>query len=372
VVRKALEGLRVVDLSTLFAVPQVAAILADFGADVVKVEPPAGDPLLSLGPRRNGVSAPYALANRGKRLVHLDPDRHRAPLHALLAMADVIVSNQPLALLRRWQADPDAVLARNPRAVIVTVSAFGCDGPWAGRPGGGSLAEAFGGLTYLTGESDGPPMLPSLPLGDSLTGLAGVIGVLAACWGRDVRGAPGQHVDVAMYEPIITLLGSLVPAWTPGEPSPARHGSRLLDGAPRNVYECGDGTFVVLSAPTDAQVARLLPLLGVTGDDPRFAATGPRLANADELDRLVSAWIGQRPAADALAAFDAARLPCGPVHDLTRLFAHPQVQARASLRPVDGLLMPGPIARMSRTPAEPGPAPTVPVPVAAVLADWKG
>jgi len=111
------------------------------------------------------------------------------------------------------------VLARNPRAVMVTVSAFGCDGPWAGRPGGGSLAEAFGGLTYLTGESDGPPMLPSLPLGDSLTGLAGVIGVLAACWGRDVRGAPGQHVDVAMYEPIITLLGSLVPAWTPGEPS---------------------------------------------------------------------------------------------------------------------------------------------------------
>src|SRR4051812_36129436 len=139
---RALDGLRVIDLSNLFAGPQVAAILADYGADVVKVEPPAGDPLQHLGARRNGRSAPYALANRGKRVVRLDFDADQDALHALLDKADVVVTNQPMSVLRGWGADPDTVLARNPRAVVVTVSCFGTDGPWADRPGNGSLSEA--------------------------------------------------------------------------------------------------------------------------------------------------------------------------------------------------------------------------------------
>jgi crotonobetainyl-CoA:carnitine CoA-transferase CaiB-like acyl-CoA transferase len=366
----ALDGLRVVDLSTLFAGPQVAAILADFGADVVKVEPPAGDPLRHLGVQRDGTSAPYALANRGKRLVHVDPDREAQALHALVDRADVVVSNQPQRLLRRWGADPEAILERNPHAVVATVSCYGSDGPWGGRPGGGSLAEAFGGLTHVTGDPEGPPMLPSAAVGDSLVALAGVVGVLAACWGRDVKGRAGQHVDVAMYEPIICLLGALVPAWEPGSPPPGRHGSRLPDGAPRNIYRGSNGEFLVLSAPTDAQVQRLLPLLGLAADDERFAASGQRLANADELDRLVGEWIAARPAAESLAAFDEAQLPAGPVQDLAQLLAHPQVQARGSLRDIDGLLLPGPVAQLRGTSAEQRPAPRDPVPVESVLGCW--
>lgn len=367
----ALDDLRVVDLSTLFAGPQVAAILADYGADVVKVEPPSGDPLLSLGARRSGVSGPYALANRGKRLVHLDPERDREALHSLLECADVVVLNQPLPLLKRWGADPAALLARNPRAVVVTVSCYGTDGPWADRPGNGSLAEAFGGLTHLIGEPDGPPVLPSAPLGDSLAAMAGVIGVLAACWARDVKGGSGQHVDVAMYEPVISLLGSVVSSWEPTGPAPGRHGSRLPDGAPRNVYPGSDGAFLVLSAPTDPQVARLLPLLGLAPHDPRFATSEPRLEHADELDRLVADWIAERPVEDSLVILAAARLPAGRVQDLAQLLRHPQVTARGSIRTVDGVVLPGPVAQLRGTPAEQRAAPSSPVALADVLAGWR-
>ena len=296
---RALTGLRVADLSTLFAAPQVAALLADLGADVVKVEPPAGDPLQGLGVQRDGRSVPYSLANRGKRRVVVDPDTDdgRAALAELTAHADVVVMNQPRSLLERWACTPEEIAARNPSAVVVTVSCYGTTGPWADRPGNGSLAEAFAGLTNLTGETDGPPMLGSIALGDTLVALAGAFGALAACWHRDVRGGTGQHVDVSMYEPIVALLGPAVVAWAPGEPPPVRTGSRVPGGVPRNVYRAGDGQFVVLSGTTDAQVAAR-----ARRDRPRHARGsralrhfGRRGFRADELDALVAAWIAAHP-----------------------------------------------------------------------------
>src|SRR5688500_10587209 len=172
--RTALGGLRVVDLSTLLAGPQVSAVLADFGADVVKVEAPGGDPLLRLGAQRAGRSLPYVLANRGKRVVTVDPTTAAGldELAALTGCADVVVTNQPLELLQRWQCSPDDLLARNPSVIVVTVSCFGTDGPLADQPGNGSLAEAFAGITHLTGEADGPPILTSAALGDSLVGMS--------------------------------------------------------------------------------------------------------------------------------------------------------------------------------------------------------
>jgi crotonobetainyl-CoA:carnitine CoA-transferase CaiB-like acyl-CoA transferase len=377
----ALEGLRVVDLSTLLAGPQVAALLADLGADVVKVEPPAGDPLQHLGAQRGGRSLPYVLANRGKRRVVVDPAaaEGRAELARLTAAADVVVTNQPRRLLERWDCTPDAITARNPRAVVVTVSCFGTDGPWAERPGNGSLAEAFAGLTFLTGEPDRPPMLPSVALGDSLVALAGAFGALAACWHRDAGGqGRGQHVDVAMYEPIVALLGPAVAAWQPGEPPPTRTGSRVPGGVPRNVYRAADGRFLVLSGTTDAQVARVLATLGrdTPEDHSRYGASADRLARADELDGLVAAWIAGRRRDDAVAAFEAARVPVAPVHDLAELAAHPQATARGSLSTVDDpvagpVVLPGPVAHLHATPAAPSPAPVDPVPVTDVLTAWR-
>lgn len=376
----ALVGLRVVDLSTLLAGPQVAALLADLGADVVKVEPPAGDPLQHLGAQRGGRSLPYALANRGKRRVVVDPAAPEglAELARLTGGADIVVTNQPRRLLERWDCTPEAIAARNPSAVVVTVSCFGTNGPWADRPGNGSLAEAFAGLTYLTGEPDGPPMLPSVALGDSLVALAGAFGALAACWHRDARGELGQQVDVAMYEPIVALLGPAVAAWLPGEEAPTRTGSRVPGGVPRNVYRASDGRFLVLSGTTDAQVARVLATIGrdTPEDHRRYGASADRLARADELDGLVAGWIAGVPRDEAVAAFDAARVPVAPANDLGELAAHPQALARGSLATVDDpvagpVVLPGPVAHLRDTPAAARPAPVEPVPVDDVLAAWR-
>jgi formyl-CoA transferase len=361
----ALAGLRVVDLANLLAAPQVSAILADLGADVVKVEPPAGDPLASLGVRRGGSTAPYLLANRGKRLVRLDPDAQQVELHSLLDVADVIVANQPLSILRRWGADPDAVLARNPRAVVVTVTCYGTDGPWGDKVGNGSLAEAFAGLTHLTGEAGGPPLLPSVALGDSLVGMAGALAALAACW-----SGVGQHVDVAQFEPILALLGPAVAAWEPGTPAPGRTGSRVPGGVPRNVYAGADGRYLVLSATTDAQVARLLDVLGLADRLADFGRSEDRLARADELDGIVADWVAARSRDEGVTAFEGARLPVVAVQDLAEIRAHPQVVARGSLAEVDGVLLPNPLAGLRATPAVLRPAPTGPVAVSEVLGGW--
>lgn len=376
----ALTGLRVLDLSNLLAAPQVAALLADLGADVVKVEPPAGDPLASLGAQRNGRSMPYALANRGKRRVELDHDSDdgRDLLHRLVDRADVVVANQPIRLLDRWGVSPDQIAARNPRAVVVTVSCYGTDGPLGDRGGNGSLAEAFAGLTHLTGDADGPPMLPSVALGDSLVALAGAFAAVAACWHRDVADGPGQHVDVSMFEPIIALLGPAVAAWTPGEQAPARTGSRVPGGVPRNVYRGADDRYLVLSGTTDAQVARVLEVIGRDGADDRaaYGRSADRLARADELDALVADWISTVSRDVAIAAFEDARVPVAPVHDLAELVAHPQVMARGSVvrveDPVAGTVtLPGPPARFSATPAVPSPAPVDPTPGDHVAAAWS-
>ena len=232
---RALEGLRVLDLAILFSAPQIATMLGDLGADVVKLEPPArdgrpgGDPMRGLGYLRAGKSLNWATVSRNKRTVTCDPatDAGRALLHDLVRAADVVIENLPARTLEQWGATPDELLAVNPDAIVVTVSCYGSSGPYAGRDGNGSLAEAFGGLTNLTGEPDGPPMLPSIPLGDVLTAIAGVVGTLAACYHRDARGGRGQKVDVSMYEPVLQLLTSSAIGYADGDPPPRRSGSRV-------------------------------------------------------------------------------------------------------------------------------------------------
>jgi len=360
VAERALGTLRVLDLSTLFSGPAVAAILADFGADVVKVELPGGDPLRSIGARRNGHSVPWALVARNKRVIGVDPSRGDV-LERLTAVGDVIVLNQPLSVLKGWHCAPSQIETRNPRAVVVWVSAYGATGPYAERPGNGTLGEAFGGFTHMTGETDGPPMLPSAPLGDLLTALSGALGALAACYWRDAAGGVGQVVDVSMYEPVIAMLGTAMGAWTPPDPPPTRTGSRVPGGVPRNTYRAADGRWIVLSGTTDAQVARILPLIGHDSEDDRarFGRSAARLANGDELDGLVAAWVAARPAVAAVEALSGARIPVTLVNDLASLCADPQVRARGSVVTVEDehmgpVLMPAPAPVLSRTPGRIG------------------
>jgi crotonobetainyl-CoA:carnitine CoA-transferase CaiB-like acyl-CoA transferase len=335
----ALSGLRVVDLSNLLAAPQVSAFLGDFGADVLKLEPPAGDPLQGLGAVRGGRSVPYSLANRGKRIASIDFEtaEGRDLVAHLIDVADVVVVNQPRSLLERWGLSYEALSLRNPRLVYVWVTCYGASGSNADLPGNGSLAEAFAGLTHLTGDADGPPVLPSSALGDPLAAVSGLIGTLLACYARDVGGAPGQLVDVSMFEPVLGLLGLTAAAWDGHSEPPARTGSRVVGGVPRNVYRTADDKWVVLSGTTDAQVSRTLKVIGADSGEARarYGTSAARLAVADELDALVAEWIRAQPRTAVITAFQQARVPVSPVNDLADLAADAHVAERRSLVRVD-------------------------------------
>ena len=356
---EALSGLKVLDLSSFLAAPQISAILGDFGADVVKVEPPHGDAMRSMGVQRNGHSPMWALVSRNKRSVVIDTETPEGldKLHQLVSASDVVVLNHPRSLLERWQLTPEAIAQRNDRAIVINVSCYGESGPMAGTPGAGTLAEAFSGITGLTGEADGPPLLPSFPLGDTVVAMAGVVGVLLACYHRDAKGGSGQFIDLSMYEPLLTLLGPSIAGWEQGTPSPQRSGSRVDGGVPRNVYKSSDGLWLVVSGTTDAQVARVLSVIGHTSPDDlaRFGRSEERLKVADELDGLVAAWIAGHDRATVLAAFSDARVPVAPVNDLGTLAENAQVLARGSLSTVNDaelgtVLLPGPLVHLEGTP----------------------
>ncbi len=345
-----LVGLRVLELATFFAAPQIGAMLGDLGADVVKVEPPSGDPMRKMGVQRDGVSRNWAWVARHKRSVVLDldgSDEDRATFERLVRAADVLVENVDAKTRDRWGLGYDELSAINPSLVVVSVSAYGRTGPYADRPGAGTLAEAFGGLTHMTGEAEGPPMLPSVPVGDTLTAFSGVIGALAACWGRDAgRGdalGTGRFVDVAMYDPILHVLGGTIASWTDDGEPPARFGSRVHGGVPRNVYATRDGEWIAVSGTTDQQVSRLLPLLGLDDDDSatRYGTASARAAVADELDALVAAWVQGLDRDAAVAALVKARLPVAPVNDVRALRDDEHLQARGTFDVFDAAVEAG-------------------------------
>jgi crotonobetainyl-CoA:carnitine CoA-transferase CaiB-like acyl-CoA transferase len=332
---KALSGLTVLDISTLFSAPQISAVLADLGADVIKVEMPGGDPLRAIGAKRQGHSLMWAMLNRNKRAITLDMRQASGQemLRQLATKVDVLVENMPMDTLRRWGCTYEELAARNPRLIVVSVSTYGRTGPYSERTGAGTLAEAYGGLTFMTGEADGPPVLPSLPLGDTLCALSGVIGTLTACYHRDVVGGPGQHVDVSMYEPILQLIGPTIAAYERGGEVPTRTGSQVPGGVPRNVYRTADGHWIVVSGTTDAQVARVLALMGQ--DTPemvaRFGRSEDRLKNSDELDAMVARWVGSQSRQDALDLLLGVRVPAAPVNDVPSILSDPHIVARGNV-----------------------------------------
>jgi formyl-CoA transferase len=366
----------VLEVATLYSAPQIATMLGDLGADVVKVEPPAGDPLRGMGQQRSGRSVPWELVGRNKRSVVLDLDdaggEDRATFRQLVAAADVLVENLPHEARARWGCAYEDLAGANPSVIVVSVSCYGRSGPYAERPGAGTLAEAFAGLTSMTGEADGPPMLASVAIGDTLTAFAGVIGALSACWSRDAHGGPGRLVDVSMYEPILAIMAATIAGWDGASAPPRRSGSRVPGGAPRNVYRTRDGRYVAVSGTTDPQVARLLELMGRTSaeDRARFARAADRLRSADELDDLVAAWVAERDRADVVDALLGARVGVSPVNDVADLLADPHVTARGSLVQGEVAVVPAALPAMSGARRDPRPAPALDADRAAVLEEW--
>jgi len=352
-VASPLDGLRVLDIGTLFPAPLCAAMLGDLGADVIKVEPPGGDSLRSMGAKVDGHSLGWAVVGRNKRSITLDlsQPRGQALLHRLVERADLLVENLPERSLERWHCTYAELAARNPRLVVVSLSCFGRSGPYAERAGNGTLAEAFGGLTHMTGERDGPPLLTSLPIGDVLAAIFGVLGALAACYQRDARGGCGQRVDVSMYEPILQLLTNGVPLYARTGQVERRSGSRIPGAVPRNTYRTRDGRWLALSAVTDRLVAALLRMMGrdPEAERARFGSVELRRAHEDDLDSLVAQWIATRELAPLLAALVQAGIPAAPVNDVAALFADPHVQARRSLETIEDPVL-GPLTLVAPAP----------------------
>lgn len=350
----ALAGVRVIDMASLYAAPLAATILADFGADVLKVEPPEGD--LFRG------SKMWPLVARNKTCLALDlrAEDGIAALKELCAGADILVENYPAAVLARRGIGWEVLSAINPRLIVLSLSCFGATGPYAGRPGSGTIGEGFGGLTALTGEADGPPVLPSVAVGDAVGAMNAVNGVLAALYWRE-RSGRGQQIDASLYEPILQIVAHAAQRWYPGH-SPERCGSRL-PGVLRNVYATADGRFVALSASTARHRADLLTLAGGVPSD-------------DE-DARVAAWIAGLSRCDLIERLVRARIPVAPVNSLDDLLGDPHVRERGSLRhivdPVLGdlaLAAPGP--HLSATPAQIGTVnPPLGRDVAAALARWR-
>jgi crotonobetainyl-CoA:carnitine CoA-transferase CaiB-like acyl-CoA transferase len=351
---QALEGLRIVDMSTLLAGPGAAKYLADFGAEVIKVEAPGGDGSRDLGWRdpEDGVTFMWKIFGRGKRAVVLDLKTEDGldAMRRLVDMADVLVENLRPGTLERLGLDPDELLARNPRLVVLRVSGFGQTGPYAGRPGFATLAEAMGGFAAINGEPDGRPLLPPIALADELGALVGAFAVMVALRHRDETGE-GQVVDVNLLESMLQVMGPLPAVWAHlGELQP-RLGSGIPYSVPRGTYECADGVWVAVSTSAESVAQRVLTLIGLA-DDPRFATFAGRIEHREALDDLVAKWIGARPGTEVVAAFEAAEAAIAPVYTVEDLLADPHVIAREAVVEVDGVAMAGPVARFSKTPGE--------------------
>ena len=326
-----LNGVRVIDLATLFAGPLAAAFLGDFGADVIKVEHPAKpDPARGHGPAKDGIGLWWKVLGRNKRTITLNlSDRDGAALlRRLLADADVLVENFRPGTLERWGLGPDELHAVNPRLVITRISGFGQVGPYAHRPGFGTLAEAMSGFAAATGEPDGPPTLPPFGLADSITALAAAYAVLLALRSRDATGT-GQVIDLAILEPIMAMLGPQITWYDQLGYVQSRLGNRSGNNAPRNTYRCADGRWVAVSTSAQSIAERVLRLVGRPEliDEPWFATGSGRAAHADELDAAVGAWVAVRNRDEVLAAFEKAQAAVAPVYDVRDIVADPQFAA---------------------------------------------
>ncbi len=351
---QALDGIRVIDMATVIAAPGAARYLADFGADVVKVEPPGGDGTRRLGwtDPRDGVSYMWKLVARGKRVAVLDlkTDQGLADMRRLLHDADVLVENLRPGALERLGLDPAELLADNPGLVVLRVSGFGQTGPYAQRPGFATMAEAMSGFAAINGEPDGAPLPPPIALTDEVTALVGAFAVLVALRHRD-RTGEGQVIDVNLLDTMLALMGPLHSAWAHLGYEQPRLGSGIPYSVPRGTYRCADGRWVAVSASAESVAERLLVLLGVAADE-RFATFESRAEHRAELDTIVADWIGTRTADDVIATFEAAHAAIAPVYSIADVAADEHVRARGSLVEVDGVTMPGLVARLSRTPGE--------------------
>ncbi len=319
------------DLGTVYAAPLAAMLLADFGAEVIKVEHPRGDPARTHGRSRNGCGLWWKVLSRNKRTITLDlaTARGRELLADLAARSDVLIENFRPGVLERWQLGPDVLQAVNPRVVILRVTGFGQFGPYAQRRAFGTLAEAMSGFADMTGQPGGPPTLPPFGLADGIAALAGANAVMFALYERDNHSGAGQVIDLSLIEPILTILGPGPSVYDQLGVVGRRQGNRSSNNAPRNTYKTKDGRWVVVSASATSVARRIMRIVGRDDlvDQPWFESARERVRHGDELDGAVAAWIAERDYEHVQQTFVDAGAALAPVYDTADLMADPQIRA---------------------------------------------
>ena len=333
-----LAGLRVIETATLFAGPMAGMLLGDFGADVIKLEHPTGDAVRHNGINKKGVPLWWKTIGRNKRPITLDlgePDG-QAVFKELVRTADVVIENFRPGTLEKWGLGYDTLSAINPRLILVRVTGFGQFGPYAKRPGFGTLAEAMSGFASITGEPDGPPTLPSFGLADGITGISAAYATMVALHDRERTGL-GQVVDIALIEPILTVLGAQPIMYDQLKMIRKRTGNRSAQNAPRNTYKTADGRWLAISTSSRSIAERLMTLVGwpEATKEPWFATAKGRHEHEEELDSRVAAWIAERPAAEVIKAMEEAQAAVAPIYDIADVFADPQYQALDTITTVE-------------------------------------
>lgn len=335
--RRVLEGLRVIDAGTMVAGPFAGTLLADYGADVIKVEKPKqGDPIREWSPMKDGISLWWKVTGRNKRLITLDlsSPRGRELFLRLVEQVDVVIENYRPGTFARWGLSFEELTAVNPRIILLHVSGYGQTGPYALRPGYGTVAEGISGVPSFTGFPDKPPTLSAFPLADCLAAVFGTVGVLSAVYERDVAGtSKGQEIDVSLYEPLFRLAESQVIGYDQLGIVKERRGNRLEEDSPRNAYESSDGEFITISASSDRTFGRLATAVGRPDliDDPRFIDNASRIANDAALDEIIAAWIRARTSAAVMQTFEDADVIAGRIYTVKDIFEDPHYRARGDI-----------------------------------------
>ena len=353
-----LAGLKVLELGQLIAGPFAAKTLGDFGADVVKVEPPgAGDPLRNWRLLKNGTSVWWQVQSRNKKSLALDlrqPEGQEI-VRSLAREADVLVENFRPGALEGWGLDPQQLLEAHPRLIVLRISGYGQSGPYRDRPGFGVVGEAMGGLRHLTAEPGRVPVRVGVSIGDTLAALHGVVGILAALHERQ-RSGRGQVIDVALYEAVFNCMESLLPEYSAFGAVRGPAGSALPGIAPTNAYACSDG-YVLIAGNGDSIYKRLMSAIGRAdlANDPALADNAGRVKRVEEIDAAIGAWTASRTVDEALKVLEGASVPAGRIYTVADIAGDPHYAARGMLHEIrldDGepLTVPGIVPKLSRTP----------------------
>ena len=360
--RLPLHGVKVIELGTLIAGPFCARLLGEFGAEVIKVEPPGiGDPLRKWRTLYQGTSLWWRVQARNKKSVTLDLKRPEAQeiVRKLVAGADIVVENFRPGAMEKWNLGWEQLARVNPGLIMVRLSGFGQSGPYRDRPGFGAIGESMGGLRYVTGYPDRPPVRVGVSIGDSIAALHGVIGALMALRHREVNGGRGQFVDVALYEAVFNMMESVLPEYDMFGLIRERSGASLPGIVPSNTYVTRDRKYVVIGANADSIFKRMMNAIGRAdlADDPELAHNDGRVVHTEAIEKAIGDWVAANDLDHVLKVLERAEVPSGKIFDIADIVNDPHYAARGMIREHqldDGktLKLPGIVPKLSETPAD--------------------